>query len=252
MNKLLIITGPTATGKTKLGIELAKEFNGEIISADSQQVYVSQDEERGKDRSFPQWGLDLASSNFNVSDWVKYTIGKIRDIWERKKLPIIVGGSGQYIKELLYPSETLHIPPDEKLRSKNYELRELQNRLKKINKNKWELMNDSDRKNPRRLVRAIEVARNEKILEPASTRGEPPRMTADCLVIGLIAPKEVIYQKIMIRRRNRPDLVAKEFRLAKKQLAYLKKYLPGIQWFDVNGDQPAKIRQIFSRWRGNN
>lgn len=222
MIKLVVITGPTATGKTALGIELAKKFNGEIVSADSQQVYVGQDEERGKDRSFPQWGLDLVSSGFNVSDWVKYSSAKISEIIDRKKIPIIVGGSGQYIKELLNPSETLHIPVNRELRKKlaKYSIEELQ-KLIKIK------MNDSDFKNPRRLIRAIEVVEHGSRL-PAGRQDSQ----YDALVIGLTAKKEIIYQKIVARRKERPDLVEKEFKLAKKQLLYMQKYLNAV-WFDI-------------------
>lgn len=277
MNKILVITGPTATGKTKLGIELAEKFNGEIISADSRQVYKYMDIGTGKDTKHFQWGIDLVLPNepFSVSDWVKYTNKVLENIWARKKMPIIVGGTGQYIKELLYPSETLHIPPDEELRSRNYELRELQDWLQKINLEKWELMNDSERKNSRRLIRAIEISKNKKILEL-------PRMTIDdYLIIGLTAPREYLFKKIDERVEERirlgmekekeklikigyfPDAFGyketsveewknHEHQYVKRQLAYLKKYLPEIKWFDVQTDQSAKISQIFSRWRGNN
>ncbi len=278
MKKLLIITGPTATGKTKLGIELAKEFNGEIISADSRQVYKYLDIGTGKDLKHFQWGLDLVLPNepFSVFDWVEYTNKILKNIWSRNKLPIIVGGTGQYIKELLHPSETLNIPPNFELRSKNYELGELQNKLQKINPEKWERMNDSDRKNSRRLIRAIEVA--GKIASPAS----PDRNDMDSLVIGLTAPLEYLYKKIDERVEERINLGIEkekeklkkmgyfpdafgyremgveewknhEHQYAKRQLAYLKKYLSEIEWFDISHDESkAKIRQVFSRWRGNN
>lgn len=277
MNKLLIITGPTATGKTKLGVELAEKFNGEIISADSRQVYKYTDIGTGKNKDYFQWGINLVlpDEKFSVSDWVKYANETLKNIWSRNKLPIVVGGTGQYIKELLYPSETLHVPPNKELRSKNYELRELQNWLQKINLEKWESMNGSDRKNPRRLIRAIEISKNKKILEPS-------RMTIDdYLIIGLTAPQKILNERIDRRVEKRIKLgmaeekekLAKmgyfpdafgyketsveewknhEHQYAKKQLAYLQKYLPEIKWFDVNGDQSAKISQIFSRWRGNN
>ena len=274
MKKVFVITGPTATGKTKLGVELAEEFNGEIISADSRQVYKYLDIGTGKDRKHFQWGIDLVLPNeqFSVADYVKYAIRVVRDVWKREKLPIIVGGTGQYIKELLYPSETLHIPPNEELRSKNYELWELQNELQKINPEKWERMNDSDRKNSRRLIRAIEVA-GEKTDAIAS-------LQHDALVIGLTAPLEYLCKKIDERVEERiklgmekekeklkkmgyfPDAFGyketsveewknHEHQYAKRQLAYLKKYLPEIQWFDISHDYSSKIRQILSRWRGN-
>ena len=234
MNKLLVITGPTATGKTKLGIDVAKKFNGEIISADSRQVYKGNDAESGKDRSFFQWGIDIVEPdyNFNVSEYVKYAKKVIENIWAKGKLPIIVGGSGQYIKELLYPSETLHIPPNKQLREKleKYSVSKLQD-LVKIK------MNASDWQNPRRLIRAIEVAKQDQ-------RSKTKDQRYNAMVIGLFATKEEIYKKIAERRVDRPDLIEKEFKLAKKQITYLKK-LPGIMWFDVSSEKFSL--EIFSR-----
>lgn len=235
MIKLVVITGPTASGKTALGIELAKKFNGEIISADSRQIYRGNNIETGKDHSFPQWGIDIIDpgTDFSVSDFVNYATQIINDIQKRDKLPIIVGGSGQYIKELLDPSETLHIPLDTKLREKleKLTLEQLQQELMGINRNKWELMNESDRNNPRRLVRAIETSKKRTIpFERVNT------VRLKTLIIGLTAPKEIIYQKIVTRRHDRPDLVEKEFTLAKKQLAYMQKYLQAT-WFDITSPE---------------
>src|SRR3989344_7963356 len=104
-NKLLVICGPTATGKTKLGVFLAKKFNGELVSADSRQVYTGMDIGTGKDRPKGRkiWGYDLASptEEFSVSAYVKAAKEEINDIWRKNKLPIIVGGTGFYIKALI-------------------------------------------------------------------------------------------------------------------------------------------------------
>ncbi len=228
--KLLVITGPTATGKTALGIELAKKFNGEILSADSQQVYTGNDIETGKDKSYFQWGIDIANpgTDFNVSAFVSYAHRVIADITKRKKLPIVVGGSGQYIKELLNPSETLNITPNQKLRTRlaKYSVSQLQ---KLVNPEACGKMNSSDWQNPRRLVRAIEVQsakRKIKIKYPQY----------DTLVIGLTAPREILYKKIVTRRENRPDLIPKEFSYSKRQMLYLQKYLQPL-WFDVSDEK---------------
>lgn len=269
MNKLLVITGPTATGKTALGLELVGKFDGEIISADSRQVYKHMDIGTGKDTGHFQWGIDLVEPDklYSVSDWVNYT----RNVLEKiKKLPIVVGGTGQYIKELLFPSETLHIPPDEELRSKNYELCELQDRLQKINLKKWDKMNESDRKNPRRLVRAIETT--GKIASPAQ------RGRNDTLIIGLTAPLEVLYQRIDRRVEERlamgmekereklkmyhlPNTIgysgetAQEWKFAehayaRRQLIYLRKYLPETLWLDITQENwRDKAYGIVEEWR---
>lgn len=258
-DKLLIITGPTATGKTSLGLELADRYNGEIISADSRQVYKYMDIGTGKDLDNFEWGIDLVGPDqqFNVSDWVNYANKVARNIWERGKLPVIVGGTGQYIKELLRPSETLHLPPNTELRSMNYELGELQEKLKKINPEKWERMNNSDRNNPRRLIRAMEVAMTG--FNPVK---QGRTLNARVLIIGLTAPRPYLYTNIDKRVEQRlaagmekeREKLAKyklpktlgynhetpqewkfaEHAYAKRQLSYLKKFLPETVWFDIS------------------
>ena len=108
MDKVLVICGPTATGKTKFALELAKELNSELVSADSRQVYKGNDLETGKDLDVIEksgvkvWLLDILDSNqeFSVSQWRKLAQEAIKDILLRGKLPIVVGGSGFYIRGL--------------------------------------------------------------------------------------------------------------------------------------------------------
>src|SRR3989344_4958306 len=121
MTKVLIICGPTATGKTKLAARLAKRFNGELVSADSRQVYRGMDLTTGKEMpDVPIWLYDVAhpDEDFSVSHWVKLAKDAISDIQKRNKLPIVVGGTGLYIQALLRPFETIDIPPNKKLREK--------------------------------------------------------------------------------------------------------------------------------------
>lgn len=193
-NKLLIICGPTATGKTALGILLAKRYNGEIISADSRQVYKGLDVITGKDvdnnsvirRQNTQ--LDISDDKFDVGYRLKdgipiwlvdivepdYLFGSgeyavlaqkvINDIRKRGKLPIIVGGTGFYIRSIIDPFDTYMIPPNKVLRNdlEKASLEFMQRKLQEEDLNRWKNMNDSDRKNPRRLIRAIEVACGRK------------------------------------------------------------------------------------------
>jgi len=182
MNKIIIISGSTASGKTSLGLKLAKDFDGEIISADSRQVYKGMDIVTGKDlpknlrinsdgsyrwNGVRMWGLDMVNpdQNFDVSYFVKYGRRKIDEIQSRRKLPIIVGGTAFWLRSLLDPPNTLGIPQNQALR-KEFEklnIKELQLKLNKLDKQKLESMNNSDRNNPRRLVRAIEVSSQKKI-----------------------------------------------------------------------------------------
>lgn len=200
MTKLLIITGPTATGKTKLGVLLARKYNGEIISADSRQVYKYMDIATGKDKSeygeIPVWGLDLVepSYNFNVSDFVKFANEKINDVQQRGKLPIIVGGTALYIKALAEPPETLHIPKDEVLRLEleKLSIEELQKRLGE------NMMNASDVNNPRRLVRAIEVKESG-----ITDTGRYSSAIDNYTIINLTAPLDYIFSRIDQRVEDR-------------------------------------------------
>ena len=107
--KTIIILGPTGSGKTGVGIEIAKKLNGEIISADSRAIYKSMDIGTAKPskkerQGIPHFGLDLVEpgERFTVADWKKYTEDKIKNIKSRGKVPIIVGGTGLYIDALIY------------------------------------------------------------------------------------------------------------------------------------------------------
>jgi tRNA dimethylallyltransferase len=224
MNKLLVICGPTATGKTGLGIKLAKKYNGELVSADSRQVYQGMDIITGKDRPKETriWLYDVAEPNqkFSVADYYDLAWKAINDIWKRGKLPILVGGTGFYLKAVLEGIGTMGIGPDWKLRSKlsNYQINELQIYLKKMDRKRWERMNESDRKNPRRLIRAIEIAMQVK---SSHSKGIPTGKlkvqsdnskfkSFDKLLIGLTAPLGVLYKRIDERVEERVKMGAEK------------------------------------------
>ncbi len=246
IQKLIIVCGPTATGKTETGIKLAKKFNGEIISADARQVYKGMNIGTGKDiplnskftfrkktcskqanqsskiqfknkkftighylvNNIPVWGLDLVEPDyqFNLGEYKTIAQQIIKDIRQRGKLPIVVGGTGLYIKALLEPMEFVSIPPDLKLRKAlTYKsIKVLQKKLLELNENKLEQMNNSDKNNPRRLIRAIEIAAYLK---------EHPEFYYDTssyhskkinnLCIGLTVSPKVLFKKIEERIKKR-------------------------------------------------
>lgn len=223
MNKLLIICGPTATGKTSLGILLAKKFNGEIVSADSRQVYrgmnigtgkglpvnpkfkishftkVSRDQQIGYYTigSLKVWLYDISAPDyqFNVADYVECAQIVIEDIWRRGKLPILVGGTGFYIKALIDGIETVGVEPDWKLREHldSWTVSQLGSHLRKIDHIRWGKMNESDRQNPRRLIRAIEVVLGRKV---QSTKYKVRSLECETIWVGLKTPFKKLYRRI--------------------------------------------------------
>ncbi len=199
MHKLLIICGPTATGKTALAAFLAKRFHGELISADSRQIYKGLDVITGKDVS-GVWMYDIVDvgKNFSVSQYQKRVLPIILDIEKRGRLPIIVGGTGLYIDAVVQPFETIHVPPSRDIRNKleRLSLTQLQKKLRKLDPMKWQRMNQSDRHNPRRLIRATEVALWKR------QHGNPKEQKGsefDALWIGLTMPIGKLAQKIQRR-----------------------------------------------------
>ena len=213
MRKLLIVCGQTATGKSSLAISLAKKFGGEIVSADSRQIYKGMDIGTGKElpaNSKPQkegyyeidgvrvWGYDIADSKkgFSVAQYIKIARTIIENILARGKLPIIVGGTGLYIKAVIDGIATAEVRPNLKLRKSLSEKspEELFEILARVDAVKAGSLNASDRKNPRRLVRGIEVALNKSKIKCQATELE-----ADTLFIGLSAPKSVLENRIDVR-----------------------------------------------------
>lgn len=107
--KLLVIVGPTASGKSELALKIAKRFNGEIIAADSRTVYKGLDIGTAKpskedQQAVPHWGLDLVEpgENFTAADFKRYAKDKIAEIKDRNHLPIAVGGTGLYTDSLVF------------------------------------------------------------------------------------------------------------------------------------------------------
>ena len=228
MKKLLVICGPTATGKTRLALDLAKTFGGELLSADSRQVYRKMDIGTGKDlpvnsklqipnyklgrnigyyeiKGIRLWGYDLVDpkDEFSVSKYLKSAQLILKDIWKRGKLPILVGGTGLYIKSVVDGIPTISVPTSPSLRlslaKKNVE--ELFEILAQFDALKAASMNSSDKKNPRRLLRAIEVAQWRLSQKPGMLLKRKSDMNT--LFVGLNAPFVVLEQKILLRIKKR-------------------------------------------------
>lgn len=171
MYSLIIVTGQTATGKTARALEYAKTFNGELINCDSRQLYKKLDIVTGKDThlfrdsGIPIWLYDIVDPKeyFSSFDFKEIALHAVQDVIKRGKVPIIVGGTYLYIKHLLYDVDTERIPPDWDLRNtlNKAPLSELQKELLQTNRTMFEKLNNSDKNNPQRLIRKIEIARHK-------------------------------------------------------------------------------------------
>jgi len=163
-NFLIAILGPTASGKSSLAIAIAQQYNGEIISVDSRQIYRGMDIGTGKVtheemQNIPHHLLDIADPNdeYNVTDFVRDAQTAISDIQSRGKLPILCGGTGFWAQALLTGQSFPTVPPDPALRAKLSQLtaEELFAQLEQLNPERAATI---DRHNPVRLIRAIEIA----------------------------------------------------------------------------------------------
>ncbi|OGY42063.1 MAG: tRNA (adenosine(37)-N6)-dimethylallyltransferase MiaA [Candidatus Buchananbacteria bacterium RBG_13_39_9] len=197
LQKILVIVGPTASGKTSLSIKLAKKFNGEVISADSRQVYKGMDIGTGKVTKKEMQGikhylLDVVSPNtqFNAAKFVKLGDKAIKEITQKGKLPIICGGTGFWIDALLYGlPET--VAPDWELRKKLEKLTAIQ-LLKKLRRVSPERAKNIDPNNKRRLIRALEIALKTKKPVPLTIR----IIKYDALKIGVLRNRQDLKKRI--------------------------------------------------------
>jgi tRNA dimethylallyltransferase len=209
MNKIIVVLGPTATGKSDLAVKLAKKFNGEIISADSRQVYRGMDIGTGKITKKEMLGiphniLDVVSPNtrFSVAQWQRQTRKIITDILSRGKLPIICGGTGFYIQSIVNNLVLPEVPPNKLLRKKleRKNVLELFEMLQKLDPERARVI---DPKNPVRLIRAIEIATalGKVPISPRAALGEIGEF--EFLQIGLNLPNEKLKERILARLLSR-------------------------------------------------
>ena len=209
MDKVLFILGPTAVGKTDISVKLAKEFNGEIISCDSVQIFKGLDIGSAKIKKeemkgIPHHLIDIVepNENFTAFDMTEAIKEKIKEITNRHHLPIVVGGTSLYVKSLILNYNYGGVGIDEAYRKMLQEILEkegvekLSEMLEKEDKDAFLKI---DRKNPLRLIRALEIAHlkgekktAEKIIEP--------------LVFALVMDRQKLYERI----DRRVDIMLKD------------------------------------------
>ena len=206
-NKLLVISGPTATGKTDLAVKLAKKYDGELVSGDSCQIYKGMDIGTGKDQpsDTPIHLIDIITPDqkFSVADFQKIGLETIKEIQSRGKLPILVGCSGFYIDSLINPNyNTFSIKPNKILRFifKYLSLGTLQKIYKFLDKDGFSKLNHSDINNHYRLTRKTEIKLSSlKNIENCKLKIE----NFELLHLSLTAPLDFLYQRIDARVNKR-------------------------------------------------
>ncbi len=223
---LVVIAGETASGKTALAVKLAKQFNGEIICADSRTVYKGMDVGTAKPTPAEQSGvphhlLDVAFPDqpFTVSDFKRLAVAAIKDIHSRGRVPFLVGGTGLYIDAVVFDFDFSNPPnPQERARLQQMTVPQLQ---EEIAEKGYDLPQNSQ--NPRHLMRVIET-------EGAVMRAENRTMRPNTLLIGLAIDREVLKAKLVARVQHMIDqgLIAETERL-------LKTYGPNISALQSTG-----------------
>lgn len=204
MKKVLVIAGPTAVGKTALSIRLAQQFNGEVISGDSMQIYrglnigtAKVTEEEKQDVSHHLIDICDIGDQYSVADFQTQARQKITEIYHRGNLPILVGGTGLYIQSLLYDYQLGAQKKDERIRQKYEEFAQ-----DKGPEALFALLQEKDplaatkihMNNQRKVIRALEVMETtgESIAAPKKT----PEKLYDSFMIGLTSERSVLYERI--------------------------------------------------------
>jgi tRNA dimethylallyltransferase len=249
---LVVIVGPTASGKTSLAIDLAKEFGGEIICADSRSVYKDMNIGTAKVANaemngIPHWGLDLASPGdyFNAFDFKNYAINKIAEIRSRGNIPFLVGGTGLYVDAIIFDYQfSKGVDVDERTTLEKMTITELQDYCRK---NNIELPENN--KNKRHLIRSIETKDH-----PAAKKDKPINNT---IIVGLTTSKDELLTRIEFRvEQMLKDGVVEEAILLGKKYGWssealksdiyrvIKLYIDGVIKFDE-----IKTKTTILDWR---
>lgn len=204
MNKLLVICGPTSVGKSSLAVQIAKKHGGEVISADSRQVYRGLDVATGKINQkdmggIPHHLLDVSDpeDNFSVADFKGLADKRIEDIHQQDKLPILCGGTGFYIQAVVNNLILPDVPPNEELRDR-LSTRDTESLFKELKQKDPRRAEEIDENNPRRLIRALEIV---------DAIGHVPELKKEerfnTLQIGLDMSDKELKQRIIKRTKQR-------------------------------------------------
>lgn len=202
---LIVILGPTASGKTALSLKLAHDFNGEIISTDSRQIYKEMD--IGTDAILPAQqegiphhllGIAKPDKTITTAEYTELALEKIKEIYKRKHVPILVGGTGLYISSIIFSYQIPRVPPDEKLRAKLYKEAEKKGnefvhaKLAKLDPEAAKRIHPN---NLRYVVRALEI----NLTTGENKVDVKKKSPFDTFLIGLNWNREKLYERVNLR-----------------------------------------------------
>lgn len=232
--EVIAIVGPTASGKSALAVEIARLLGGEVVSADSRQIYKGLDIGTGKVtkkemRGVPHHLLDVENPKrtMSVVQYERLATRAIKDILKRGKVPIVCGGTGLYVDAVLTNASFPPVSPNKKLRNELEKLgaKELFEKLQLLDPVRSETI---DPKNPRRLIRAIEIA---TALGSVPTR-LPVAERYSTLYLGINLPKEELAERIHTRlyARMRRGMVAEAKRLHEQGLSWKRMESLGLEY----------------------
>lgn len=216
--KIIALVGPTASGKSEIAVKLAKQYNGEVLSVDSRQIYRGMNIGTGKVegkwklvgrhkiytyKGVPHFGIDIASPKrqYSVTQFQKYSAKIIADILKRGKLPILCGGTAHWLDAVVYGQQFPEAKPDLALRKRLYKLSnaKLFKKLQKLDPERAEAI---DAHNPRRLVRALEIIMATGKTIPKIAQQSP----YEVLWLGIKTNQEdlqkKIYRRLIQRAKN--------------------------------------------------
>lgn len=230
MKKILVILGPTASGKSDLGVRLAKKFKGEVVSADSRQVYIGLNIGTGKItkremKGVPHHLLDVADpkKQFSVSDYKKLAEEEIKFIENRNRLPIVVGGTGLYIDALSGQVVFPEVPANKLLREKLSKKTNIQ-LFKMLEKKDPHRARSIDPNNKVRLIRALEI-----VAALGKVPTQKTKVSNKFLFVGLLP--ENLEKRILERLKKRlPGMIHEAEKLKKEGLSYKRMNELGLEY----------------------
>lgn len=255
--KLLVVTGPTATGKTHLGVALARLFNGEIVGADSRQVYRGMDLGTGKDLAefgdVPHHLIDIVDPRheYNLHSFLRDAAGALADIASRRRLPVVVGGSPLYVQALLENYELPGGAPDPAFRAGLADL-STDELLARLLAEAPGLYARTDKTQRQRVIRALEIAHCAP-----SDGGVSPLPELDALVLAPYYPRKTVHERIRLRleQRLQAGLLEEVQRLHDNGLSWERLEFFGLEYRDAarhlqgNLDADAFFTALFTHIR---